>query len=144
MDISLRPISKNDIDMLYSWRNHPQVRKMMFNNKPISIEEHRAFWNKLLAEKTALSFIILYENEPVGMVRLDKKEEFYEVDIFVAPFAQGKGIGSEALGLVINEAKQNGIRKLGARIKKENAASHKAFLNNGFTEKYVYYEREIL
>lgn len=144
MDVSLRPVTKNDIDIIYSWRNHPEVRKMMFNSKPISLEEHRAFWGRLLDDKSALSFIILYGGEPVGVVRLERREEYHEVDVFVAPSAQGKGVGSEALGLVVNAAKENGIKKLGARIRNENAASHKAFLNNGFKEKYVYYERDIL
>jgi RimJ/RimL family protein N-acetyltransferase len=144
MDVSLRPVKKKDIETIYSWRNRPEIREMMFDSRPISLEDHRAFWKKVLDDKTAMSFIITYGKEPVGVVRLEKNGNLYEVDIFLDPSAQGKGIGSEALRLAVEAAKGMGIRKLVAKIKKGNAASHKAFLKNNFKERYLYYERDVL
>jgi UDP-4-amino-4,6-dideoxy-N-acetyl-beta-L-altrosamine N-acetyltransferase len=144
MEITLRPVEKGDIDKIFGWRNHPAVRDMMFSTAPITPQENAEFWKKRLADSSAFSFIITAGGKDAGILRLDRREGSYEVDIFVDPQAQGRGIGSGALALIIDMAKAKGIKKLTARIKSGNAASKKAFEKNGFMERDSVYEREIL
>jgi len=142
MEVSLRPVAEKDIRKIFDWRNHPDVRKMMFNDRLLTIQEHEAFWKKRLASKPMLVWMVVADGKDAGVARLDKKEDSYEVDILVDPSMQGKGIGTASLELLVKKAKESGAMKLSARVKPENDASKGIFKRNGFVEKYSYYERD--
>lgn len=144
MTVSLRPVAKSDLMKIFEWRNAPEVRRMMFDASPLDAERHKDYWRKRLADKNDLSRIILADGKEVGVAKLDKKKEGYEVDIFIDPAMQGKGIGSGALKLLINESKTKGIRRVFAKVRPENEASRKMFLKDGFVLGYEYFERDIL
>lgn len=132
--IELRRIKESDLKDLYVWRNSKEVRDMMFNPKPIVWKEHLEFWGKKLSDQSSICLLASENKKPVGAVRLDKKDDSYEVDIFIDPNRHGEGIGTNVLGLLIKYAKEHGIKKLLAKIKKENIKSIAIFKKNGFVE----------
>ncbi|MBI2075736.1 MAG: GNAT family N-acetyltransferase [Candidatus Aenigmarchaeota archaeon] len=141
--MKLRRVRKGDIKDIFMWRNSPEIRSAMFVSELITWESHVSFWNKRFSDKKNLSFIIEFKDEAVGVVRLDKRGNFHEIDIFVKPEAHGKGVGTEAIKYVIDKAKTYRIKKLVAKVRPENIASKKMFEKNNFKAKYLYYEREL-
>lgn len=135
MDISLRPVTKNDIGQIYEWRNHPSIRNWCFVTKEIDFGEHTKYWHSRLKEKGRFSFMVTCDGKNVGLIRLDKGRGSYEVDILISPESQGRGLGSSALQKTKEIAKNFGIRKLSAKIKPDNVASKKVFEKNGFVER---------
>jgi UDP-4-amino-4,6-dideoxy-N-acetyl-beta-L-altrosamine N-acetyltransferase len=139
--IELRKVTAEDILKIYEWRNHPQVRRWMLNDKEISWEEHEKFWEHML-NKEEPAFIIIFNNVDCGVIRLTKiNEETAEIDIFISPEFQGRGIGSEVIKKIVNMCRDLGIKKLIARVKPNNVASIKMFERNDFKLTYLYYEK---
>lgn len=76
MKIRFRKITKEDVDIIFSWANDPLTRSQSFSSEPIKYESHVEWFNKKISDKKCLFLIgIDDENEPVGSVRLDLMEE---------------------------------------------------------------------
>ena len=133
--VRLRKVKWEDLNIIYEWRNDPEVRKNSFSQDEIKPEEHNRYWLERLAKDDAYSFIVVSEEEDVGLIRLDKMGDSYEVHIMIAPDRQGKGFGTAAIAKAKETAKNLGIEKLIARVKPGNIASEKIFTDNGFVKK---------
>ena len=57
-----------------------------------------------------------------------------EVSVYVAPSAQGRGVGNALLNALIKSSEENGIWTLQAGIFPENTSSIRLHLQNGFRE----------
>jgi len=143
MKVFLRKTTESDINNIFVWRNSPSARKNSFNSNEINWEEHMSYWTKRLAGNDGRSFIITADGTDVGLIRLDKKEDGYEVNILIAEEHQGRGYGKEAVSEAKKLAKKLGIKKLNARVKPSNTASQKIFDGNGFTGTYIFYECDL-
>ena len=117
--------------MILVWRNEPEVRAGMFDDRVIDAEEHGRFWSRRL-EAGAPAFVIEADGEACGLVRLDLTAQDAEVDIFLPTRAQGCGYGTAALKAAATNARALGIRRLVARIKPDNVRSRRAFEKSGF------------
>ena len=141
-DVKFRKVTEDDLQRIYEWRNNPEVRKNSFSQDEIKPEEHNRYWMERLARDDVYSFIVVSEREDVGLVRLDKRGDSYEVHIMIAPDKQRKGLGTAAIAKTKETAKNLGIKKLIARVKAWNTASEKIFADNGFVkEGEVYFCR---
>jgi len=140
MKVSLRPVAPDDVDLIHRWRNDPGVRAQMFHPDLITISEHQAYWKKRLADPRSISYVILEEKTPCGMIKLDLVDGEQDVGILIAPQAQGRGIATQALAALVPLAKRANIRKLTARIKEGNEASRSLFVHSGYVKKGDRYE----
>jgi RimJ/RimL family protein N-acetyltransferase len=131
-NVKLREMNESDVEYTYLLRNSPEIRKWMFNGKEIDHDEHIRYWKKRLGDGHC--YIIIHIDQRVGLVKLDKGERGYEVDIYLDPRAQGKGIGTVALNLLLQKAAEQDITEIFARIKEGNGVSKKIFEKNGFKE----------
>lgn len=129
-EITLREIKKTDLRMIYEWRVHPAIRSQMFTESVFSYEEHLKFWGQRIGN--GMCFMIVADKQEVGMVKLEKRDGCFEVDIFVGPKHHGKGFGSRAIGLIKDRARGMGIKKLYSRVKEGNVISNHIFEKNGF------------
>ena len=69
-------------EMILKWRNHPEIRKWMYNQDEIKLEEHLNFIDSLKLRKDKLYFLVKKEDEFIGVIDfldLDKKEIFYGI-----------------------------------------------------------------
>jgi UDP-4-amino-4,6-dideoxy-N-acetyl-beta-L-altrosamine N-acetyltransferase len=116
--IRLREIEELDIKTIFDWRNHPSVRKMMFDSSELIWEKHFSFWMKLLSDDFVVKYIIEKENESCGVIRLDldKSKTVGEIDIFINPAFHGQGIGTLAVKELINNQKDKDLRKIVAQV----------------------------
>lgn len=134
MNVTLREVTENDLRKIFEWRNNPEVRKNSFSQDEINPEEHNRYWSERLAKNDTYSFMVVSEGEDVGLVRLDKREDSYEVHIMIAPDRQGKGFGTAAIAKTKEAARKFGIKRLSARVKPGNIASERIFTDNGFVK----------
>ena len=133
--VEFRKVTEGDLSTIYRWRNDPIVRKNSFNQEEISWEEHLGYWSARMKNSNAYSFIVVSENEDVGLVRLDREGDACEVHILIAPDKHGRGLGKAAIAKTKDMAGGLNIKKLIARVKDTNVASKKIFTENGFLEK---------
>jgi len=66
----LKKLSRQKIIEVLEARNHPEVRANMFNKNIISLEEHLAFIENLLADTTSRHFFVSQDEKFVGVVNL--------------------------------------------------------------------------
>lgn len=143
MKITFRKATAADIPTIYSWRNHPAIRKWMFVSKRIPWNEHVRFWKKRLRQRNRFSWIVQADGRDCGVIRLDpdsRNRRTYEIDIYLDPSYHGRGIGSKVLAAVKRMARRKGITTLFAAVKPANVRSQKIFEKNGFVlQKYEYH-----
>lgn len=68
----LRPARDEDSQTILAWRNHPEVRQVMFTNHLISPEEHARWWESLQGQTDYQLLVIEYQQKPCGVVTFSK------------------------------------------------------------------------
>ncbi len=129
-----RAATFEDRDLLFAWANDPQTRENAHNKEPIRYDTHVAWLKEKLASPDSWIFLILNENTPVGLLRLDGKEPDVILSYTVAPEWRGKGIGTKMIAMLPDIVQDEKIpcQKIVADVYKHNIASAKIFQNAGY------------
>lgn len=62
LDFSLRPVSKDNLELLFEWRNRPEVRSYMYTSSEIELTDHTRWFAAMLADP-ARRWLLLSINE---------------------------------------------------------------------------------
>lgn len=92
--INFIDLSLEEKIMVLGWRNHPEIRKWMYNQDEIKLEEHLSFIESLNTKEDKFYFLVRKEDKFIGVVyfiNADKNEIFY--GIYSNPDSKMKGIG---------------------------------------------------
>lgn len=73
-EIKLKPLTEADLLMVLGWRNHPEVRQVMFTDHEISMKEHQSWWERTQNDPTKQVLLFYYDSRPVGVVN------FFDID----------------------------------------------------------------
>ena len=65
----LLPLTSEDLDLILSWRNQPDVRRCMFSSHVISASEHQSWFEALRDDPSRRVFVYLLEGKKVGVVQ---------------------------------------------------------------------------
>lgn len=66
----IRAVVDADLPMLLSWRNHKDVRRFMFTQHEISLEEHHHWFAKVSTDDTRRLLLVEDFSGPLGYVQL--------------------------------------------------------------------------
>lgn len=131
MTVDLRPVSIDDIGLLFQWVNDPSVRANSFQQQDVTWEEHQHWFKQKILSPTARLFIVYHNDLPVGQLRLDIENNSAYISYLVDSLHRGQGIGTQIL-LIAQRNLPSNINKLIGRVKLNNVASIKAFTKTGF------------
>lgn len=135
MKLGLREATIEDAEDVLRWRNDPKTRENSFNKEMIDLKSHLSWFEKKLKQKDCLMFIMMDDGQKVGNIRLDVTEGVGEISYMIAPEYRGKGYGRKIL--ILLEAKLNDlgadVKTLTAFVLKDNIASMRCFMDNGYT-----------
>ena len=128
-----------DINDLFNWRNHSDVRKNSFNSDLISWDEHEKWFKSKLQDTESVIYIAYYEKTKVGSIRFEDKGDAIKVSIMLNPDFLGKGFGALVIKLGTERfiKEKNPYKPIHAEIKRDNIASLKAFQKAGCEESYL-------
>ncbi len=124
--------AKTNLDalQLFDWVNDEEVRKNSLNTDLISIIDHFAWFQAKIKSDTTKIYLLEDEfDSAMGQIRVDKINDFYEIDYSISKAYRGRGLGNKIVQLLI--ARLGNINLL-AKVKKSNQPSIKVFKNNGF------------
>lgn len=132
--------NKIDCDMIFSLSNDPLVRANSFNQKKIEYADHCKWFEKAVADKNTLFFLVFAEkNEKdfVGQIRFNRESESSSecvISLSITKQFRGKHIAHDFIKLGIEELKKNwhNVESVVAEVKDENIASNKLFIKEGF------------
>ena len=124
---------------MFSWRNHPDVRKNFFNTNPILWEEHEKWFKNKLVESDTAIYTVCWRDKKIGAIRFEDKGEAIKVNIMLNPDFLGKGLGSKIIRLGTEKfiKERQPEKTVCAKIKVDNVASIKAFQKAGYKENHM-------
>lgn len=137
--VTLRPWSADDLPLLQRGNTPAMTAFLNGPETDDQVRERHARYLRLCASGEARIFAILLDDEPVGAIsywRMQWHDEpAFESGWFVLPEAQGRGVASRALALIIEDARlhRGERRMLTACPAVENLASNGVCRRNGFT-----------
>lgn len=132
--------NKIDCDMIFSLSNDPLVRANSFNQKKIEYADHCKWFEKAVADKNTLFFLLFAdesEKDFVGQIRFNRESEKSTecvISLSITKQFRGKHIAHDFIKLGIEELKKNwhNVESVVAEVKDENIASNKLFIKEGF------------
>jgi len=147
MKLHLRKCTEIDNDLIYKMANDPVVRNNSFNISVIKYEEHCLWYKDRLMNDNVMMYVVENNNLAIGQLRLSKQMDKATISYSISKEYRGKGYANNILTLAKEVALFNNIKTLEGFVKKDNIASRKAFVNNGFKEfeekenyKYIFSE----
>lgn len=112
----VRPMTAEDLELILSWRNHKDIRRFMFTQKPIKSEDHFNWFER--TPKDPLYHLLIFEKcgNPCGFVSLKEVATggIADWDFYVAPAAPkgtGRQLGLTTLHYVFNKVITQGLWK---------------------------------
>lgn len=134
--MSLRNIEEQDLELILQWRNHPSVRKSMFNQEVISLEDHKAWFSRESKKEDSCWLLYLNpEDKPAGVIyctSIDRINSHTFWGFYAAPDSSpgtGTAMCSEGLSYIFNVLRLN---KVNAEVIESNLRSHAFHIKMGF------------
>jgi len=137
MKIKLLLANSDDEEFLFKLRNDPQNYRYFFENRPVTKEEHHAWFKNILSQSSLEPphiLLIGFAPKPIGMVRFDFNHEIPEISISILSKLHGKGFGKALLSAALSWPDPR-LKIVKACVLTDNIRSKKLFLSCDFIER---------
>ncbi len=87
-------LNMEEKEKILQWRNHPEVRKWMYHDSPIELNEHLHFIDTLKDRTDQIYFLVKVKGTPIGVIdftEIDNNEKSAHFGIYADPSLRGKG-----------------------------------------------------
>lgn len=144
--VRIRPAVAADCDVVWAWRNAPEVRRHSGDAAPIPLEDHRLWFAAALQDVSRVLLIGEDGNgAPVGVLRYDLEGDSATVSVYLVPGREGLGLGAALL--VAGEAwlrqRHAQVKRLLARVRPTNTTSVALFSAMGYSAHHTDYIRKL-
>jgi UDP-2,4-diacetamido-2,4,6-trideoxy-beta-L-altropyranose hydrolase len=143
--IKIRRATQSDAKSIYDWRNDPSIRSASKNSNQLAWNEHEKWIERILSDTDHELLVGEINGAAIGVVRLDKLCEYYEISIYLVPDSYSKGYGPSLLlateRWLITERPE--IKKIIATVLSKNEKSLKLFSDANYSRRSVIYEKEL-
>lgn len=142
--IKLRPFEKSDLEISKRWINDPEISKAILRVLPVSMFEHENWYEKIINDKTRITFAIetIKEGEYVGntgIMEIDWRSRKGKYWIYLDKKAWNKGYGKEAICLTINFAFYSlNLKKIYLEVAKFNSRAIEVYIKIGFKKEAIF------
>lgn len=132
--LTFRHALPSDSDLYFKWTNDALVRKNSLNTESIKIEDHKKWFTNKIDNPDVFMYVFLdTENEPVGQVIIELKNNWVILGQSVAKEQRGKKYSS----ILLTESTNAYLEKFPERtivsvVKSTNIPSLKMSVNSGF------------
>ena len=123
-----RSIKKEDCFKIFEIANDADVRKYSFNSDKIPIDDHKIWFNNVLNDDSVKFYVLEYDGDLIGQLRLDFDEEYPVISISLNKKYRGLGLSK----ILLNNGLELIDGKVIAYIKNENVRSISFFKSMGF------------
>lgn len=143
--IEMRAATMEDCVALWEWRNDARTRRYFNDPKPVPIDVHQSWFEASLVNPLRALLIGERADEPIGVLRFDKRDDKASVSIYLVPGREGKGDGPQLLSAGSDWLAQHwpDVTVVEAEVLEANKASSAAFLSAGFTLHRLHYQRAL-
>jgi RimJ/RimL family protein N-acetyltransferase len=142
--ISLGPVGPDDLPTLHRWINDRELVVLSAAYRPVHVGDHQAWWAGISSDPSVELFAIrtLDGDRLVGTCQLlgiDARHRTAELQIRIGePDARGRGIGTEAVGLLLRHAfADRDLERVSLHVFATNSPALAAYEKSGFTREGV-------
>ena len=138
-DCSLRPMTRDDLELVLRWRNSDRVRENMYKKHVISPDEHLAWFERESVNRKSQLLIFEYRKQPLGVVNftnIDFENQTCTWGFYIGADDAPRGSGS-AMGFLALERifEQFNIAEVLGEVLSFNEDSLRFHRRLGFEEK---------
>lgn len=135
----VRPMVDSDLERVLAWRNHPEVRRYMYTQHQITLEEHSRWFERATQDPSRHLLIFEKDAVPLGFINIHQIATGGIADwgFYAAPDAPkgtGRQLGQAALQYAFMGA---GLHKLCGQALGYNEKSIQFHLSLGFTQEGI-------
>lgn len=135
----LRPMVHDDLALVLAWRNHADVRRYMYTQDEIGLEQHRAWFDSALLNDRRQLFVFEADGQALGTVNFTRPAAGTVADwgFYAAPDAPrgtGRRLGSSALAHAFGDL---GLHKVSGEVLSFNERSLRLHAALGFCREGV-------
>lgn len=135
----IRPMVHADLAAVLAWRNHPDVRRYMYSQHEITLDEHQRWFEGALSDKTKHLLIFETNQQPLGFVNFNETGHggIAAWGFYVAPDApkgSGRQLGRAALNHAFTHLK---FHKVNGEALAYNQRSIKFHQSMGFQQEGI-------
>jgi RimJ/RimL family protein N-acetyltransferase len=133
--LTFRYALPSDSDLYFKWANDALVRKNSLNTNDIKLEDHKKWFSSKIKNSDVLMYVFLdSENEPVGQVIIELKNNWVILGQSVAKEHRGKKYSTELLTKSTNAYLEKfPKRTIVSVVRADNIASLKMSVNSGLS-----------
>lgn len=136
---SIRTVTWEDLPMLLTWRNHSDVRRFMFTQHEISLDEHHSWFARASQDSTRRLLIVEEAHQPIGYVQFSNVDSGGVADWGFyarpdAPKGSGRKLGIVALSHAFGALQLHKVCGQAIERNQTSIAFHKRL---GFTQEGV-------
>lgn len=126
----IRPMVHADLERVLAWRNHPDVRRYMYTQHEITLDEHQRWFERTLPDPKKHLLIFEVNHLPLGFVNFNETGNGGIADwgFYVAPDApkgSGRQLGCAALSHAFTQLKLHKVCGQALAYNKRSISFHK-------------------
>ena len=94
--LNFTDLSESDVRYVLKMRNHPEIKKWMYNQEDIILTQHLGFIESLKTDSNKHYFIVKQAGIIIGTVnftKIDQHKKMADIGLYVNPFEVKKGKG---------------------------------------------------
>lgn len=99
--IKLRRAKETDLQVCFDWANDILVRKQSYNQNPISLGEHTAWFHQKLNDPNSFFYILESDQTPFAQIRFEVNHDEAFLGYLIDQKNRNKGLGTSVLSLGI-------------------------------------------
>ncbi|HQR95385.1 MAG TPA: UDP-2,4-diacetamido-2,4,6-trideoxy-beta-L-altropyranose hydrolase [Thiotrichales bacterium] len=146
--LTLIPVSLEDSQTLFEWRNHPSIRSVSLHQEVLQFEAHQQWVASSLVNPNRVMWMAYCGDSKIGMIRFDRSHELSreaEVSLYLAPNQQGKGLGKQLLtaGEQAIVRQWSNIERIKAQVLATNQASVNLFTHAQYQANLVSFQKQV-
>ena len=135
----VRKMTDQDLDQVLKWRNHISIRRFMFHQMEITLEEHHKWFERLSKDPCCHLLIFELGGVPSGSVKFNQYDSTFVADwgFYLNPDAE-KGVGRRLGCAVLDYAfGELALHKVCGEVLIFNDRSINFHLNLGFRQEGI-------
>lgn len=129
-------LSLDEKKMVLEWRNHPNIRKWMFTQETIGLDEHLDYIRSLDKREDRAYFLVKRASRAIGVIdftNIDHENKRTEFGIYTDPSL--KGVGNQLMESIIDYAfNVLKVKTLISEVFEENVSALKLYNRYDFKE----------
>jgi RimJ/RimL family protein N-acetyltransferase len=134
--VTLEPLSDRHLVATLGWLRDPGLRAQIDSLGEPTPDEHRAYWQRRLADATDEAYAVLAGPRHVGNggLRLDRRRMKAELWLYLGE-ARGQGIGRAAAALLLRRGfRELGLNRVAVRVVATNQPALRFWRSLGFAD----------